>query len=329
MNDKHLPGAQIQPPQPATPASQDLPHATLDLTKPLNDATANEDVSDASDAEESISAAQEPPPAAQITDTSLNEKTVATATSGASDAIAGTPAAVVDALRYNLTVPQAQKLFADHNRRVPAERTIQNYCAEGLIAGEKVSTSSGAEWLINDHSLLGFIQSKPELTTTVEATPTSPPAPAAAHASPDPLSVPEDVEDEEFAAVGEQRTIAQMLIENAKLLGQLETKDAVIAGKNDELTRIEQTNQELRSDREFLREEITDKRRLNQDLKDITSQVLELLEMGFVNRGAQIPAEPEQRPIPAAPEQRDEPTPSWRSSDTNEGRPQDERSAPH
>jgi len=265
-------------------------------------------------------ATQEPAPATPSPAAPLSEATATTARGDASAApaegLAEAPAAVADALIYNLTVPQAQQLFEDHNRRVPAERTVQNYCAEGLIAGEKVSTSSGAEWLINDRSLLRFIQSKPELTAAAPAPQASPAAPTPAE--PTSATAPE-ADEEVVAMVGERRTIAEMLIENAKLLGQLETKDAVIAGKNDELSRIEQTNQELRSDREFLREEITDKRRLNQDLKDITSQVLELLEMGFVNRGAQIPAAPAEPPIPAVPDRQETPTPSWR---TDEPRPQ-------
>ena len=255
-----------------------------------------------------------PPQAPQPTASAFNEAIATSADSDATTArgdasdAAATQAALVDHRIYNLTVPQAQELFAKHNRRVPAARTIQNYCAEGFVAGEKVPTASGAEWLINDESLVTFIRSKPEVTNSAapdSAAAEPPPEPMAANVSEPTAVEPEKVTE---APVGETRTVAQMLVENARLAAELEGTRTVIAGKDETIA-------ELKSDREFLREEIKDKRRLNQDLKDITSQVLELLDNMVESRNPQLrmPETPENTSPEAAPPPREvefnEPTP--------------------
>lgn len=224
----------------ATPAAHGAPQATHTAADPLNEAPAAFPIGDASDAQPT-----------------------------ASDAAAEPVAVAVDDRRYNLTVPQAQELFAKHGRRVPATRTIQNYCAEGFIAGQKVTTSTGAEWLINDESLMAFIQTKPELEGSHDAPhPAAPampePAPVAAALGPDP-------EPTTTETARETRTVAEMLIENAKLMGQLEAKAAVIAGKDETIT-------ELKDDRRFLRDELVQKRKINDDLAELMGQMLEVID---------------------------------------------------
>jgi hypothetical protein len=60
------------------------------------------------------------------------------------------------------------------------------------------------------------------------------------------------------ARIGERRTIVEMLIENAKLIAQLDGKDAVIESKNE-------TIGELKDDRNFIREELVDRRKYSSD----------------------------------------------------------------
>lgn len=295
---------------PATP-SQPTASPTPASSFGVNTATsASSDAGDASDAKSTFSAThatQEAPLATQSSANPLNQETASTAVSDAAGAIsdasdaAAVSAALVDARVYNVTVPQAQELFAQLRRRVPAARTIQNYCADGLIAGEKVSTATGAEWLINDESLLAFIQSKPEVETTpmppiMEVTPLADrPAP-----EPAPVVSTEAAAEIEEPAPRETRTIAQMLVENARLAAELQGTRQVIEGKDETIA-------ELKSDREFLRDEIKDKRRLNQDLKDITSQVLQLLDNMVEARNPQLrmadtTPEPAANPLQSAPE---------------------------
>src|SRR5258708_7289320 len=76
---------------------------------------------------------------------------------------------------------------------------------------------------------------------------------------------------EEASRVGEKRTIAEVLIENARTLAQSEGKDLVIAEKNAQLA-------ELRDDRGFLREEIRESRKQRDQVKDIADRMLTTLE---------------------------------------------------
>ena len=110
--------------------------------------------------------------AAQDDATELNHATATTAVSVASDASDAPPPAIsalANSLEYTLTVGQARALFEQHNRKVPAERTLQNYCGEGTIAAQKIRTTYGSEWLVNDESLLKFIRTQPVLTTATPA----------------------------------------------------------------------------------------------------------------------------------------------------------------
>ncbi len=192
----------------------------------------------------------------------------------ASDAAAAPVAALANDLAYTLTVGQARELFARHGRKVPAERTVQNYCVERQIASEKIRTSYGAEWLINEASLLAFIERQPMIAAASNATP-------AAHDNAPPLNIAPAtpaVSDASGASaphiaapVGERRTLADVLIENAKLLATIEVKDDVIAGKDETIA-------ELKDDRGFLRDEVREGRQQRKDVKDIASRMLEAMQ---------------------------------------------------
>ena len=72
-------------------------------------------------------------------------------------------------------------------------------------------------------------------------------------------------------AIGEIRTLADVLIENARLLATIEGKDQVIHGKDDTIA-------ELKDDRTFLREEVREGRLQRKDVKDIASRMLEAMQ---------------------------------------------------
>lgn len=200
---------------------------------------------------------------------------------GAADAALATPvAALVDHLAYTLTVGQARDLFAARNRKVPAERTLQNYCIEGLIAAQKIRTTYGSEWLINEQSLNDWIERQP-IVTVATATP-APPATLAPSTPENTATAPAAVSDAGDAsathaapaaaqAAGERRTLAEVLIENARLLAQIDGKEQVIRGK-------EETIAELKDDRAFLRDEVREARQQRKDVKDIANRMLEAME---------------------------------------------------
>jgi hypothetical protein len=70
--------------------------------------------------------------------------------------------------------------------------------------------------------------------------------------------------------VGETRTIAEVLIENARLLAQVEGRDAMIA--------------ELKEDRTFLREEVREGRKTRDDVKNIAERMLDTLKTIAIGR---------------------------------------------
>lgn len=269
MNDQPYDPAETGA-QPAAPASQPDAQAAQPIAL-LNDATATTDAvgdaraaSVADERHPATHATHTEPQAAQETILPVNEQPATDAISDARDAVADAPAALVDARTYNLTVGQAQQCFMEHRRRVPSERTIQDYCAKGQVDGQKVSTSTGQEWLINEQSLLAFIAIKPELTGVAATEPNPrPTAGAPAAASPAP--------EANVVVTGEQRSLADMLIENSRLVAELHGSRDLNASKDEMIA-------ELRDNAAFLREEIADKRRLNQDLKEITARVFDLLD---------------------------------------------------
>jgi hypothetical protein len=96
------------------------------------------------------------------------------------------------------------------------------------------------------------------------------------------------------SSVGERRTIAEVLIENARLLAQVEGRDAII--------------QELKEDRSFLREEVREGRRTRDDVKNIAQSMLDTLKtmaVGRLSMSTSTPQEPVQTVV-IAPERGEE-----------------------
>jgi len=213
-------------------------------------------------------APREATPASQDPAAPLNSAPATTVSSDASDASASPVAALANDLKYTLTVEQGRSIFAANQRKVPAVRTLQNYCVEGRIAAKKISTSYGQEWLLNETSLLAFIENEPQLTAAPQATPASQ-DPAAPLNSAPATTASSDASDASAVSVGERRTLADVLIENAKLFAQVDGKEQMII--------------ELKDDRGFLREEVREARKTRDDVKQIAVRMLETLES--VSRG--------------------------------------------
>ena len=202
------------------------------------------------------------------------------ATSVASDAKV---TALDDGLKYTLTALEAIERFANARRRPPSLRSIQRYCDEGTIRGTKIRTTYGQEWLINEESLMTYIGLLP-----IEAVVASVATDANQNAAPlqplDTTPVSGNVSDagvakvaEVATPVGETRSIAQVLIENARLLAQNEGKDAVII--------------ELKEDRSFLREEVVEARKARGDIKEIAKEMLGTLKAIALPRSIQSPSD--------------------------------------
>jgi hypothetical protein len=215
-------------------------------------------------------------------------------TNGSGDAGVATIAALAEDLEYTLTVGQAVERIIASRRKAPSERSMQRYCIERRLAAQKIRTVYGSEWLINETSLARFIENEPVVTGSASvantpdiATPASPIAPnsfigrAATNDSGDAGTA-----DRESMAtpVGERRTLSQVLIENARLLAQVEGKDAIIV--------------ELKEDRTFLREEVREGRRSRDDVKGIAERMLDTLKTMAVGR-LSMPTSSPQPPVEA------------------------------
>jgi len=188
-------------------------------------------------------------------------------------------AALDDGLKYTLTALEAIERFTTAKRKAPSLRSIQRYCDEGTILGTKIKTIYGQEWLINEQSLKKYIESLPievvvsgVASDASVATPPPPPEPSLNKASATAASGDAgDATDREVATPPrETRTLATVLIENAKILAQLEGKDQVLAERNVLVA-------ELRDDRKFLREELTEARTTRGDVKEIAQEMLRTL----------------------------------------------------
>jgi hypothetical protein len=188
--------------------------------------------------------------------------------------------ALADELEYTLTVGQALERIVAAGRAAPSGRSIQRYCIEGRLAAKKIRTIFGSEWLINETSLAQFIASEPIVTgdasvatstdTAATATPTVTPSTSPAPATSDNGDASVATHTPMASSVGEKRTIAEVLIENARLLAQVEGRDAII--------------DELKEDRTFLREEVREGRRSRDDVKTIAEHMLDTLKTIAVGR---------------------------------------------
>jgi hypothetical protein len=196
------------------------------------------------------------------------------------DAGDATLTALADDLEYTLTVGQALERIVAARRKAPSGRSLQRYCDEGRLAAKKIRTVFGAEWLINETSLEQLIEVEPIVTGdagdakgTETATLTTPTLPIVNSHQPDTFDNGDAGDASHLlmsTPVGETRTIAEVLIENARLLAQVEGRDAVI--------------QELKDDRSFLREEVREGRRTRDDVKNIAERMLDTLRTMAVGR---------------------------------------------
>lgn len=202
-------------------------------------------------------------------------------------------AALTDHLTYTFTVGQASERFVAAGRKPPSQRSIQRYCIEGRLAAQKIRTSYGAEWLINEESLARLIEAEPVVSgvagdanaTTLATTAT--PSPTEAHTgAPDTaaIGVAGDAVAPLASPEGERRTVAEVLVENARLIAQVEGRDAII--------------EELKEDRNFLREEVREGRRTRDDVKNIAERMLDTLKTMAIGRLA-VSAPPPQDPLQA------------------------------
>ena len=201
------------------------------------------------------------------------------------DASAATMTALADDLQYTLTVGQALERFVADRRKVPSERSVQRYCIDGQLAAQKIRTTYGSEWLINETSLEKLIESQPEVSAVASdamnadmAPPASPIIQKPQIIAPDTpaIGAASDAVIKTMAAPeGERRSIAEVLIENARLFAQVEGKDAI--------------NEELKEDRSFLREEVREARRTRDDVKNIAERMLDTLKTMAIGRLASAP----------------------------------------
>jgi hypothetical protein len=246
---------------------------------------AHQDLGDAGDAtlfDVAAAATPIPPPA--------NAHEPDTIDSG--DAGVATVTALADDLEYTLTVGQALERIVTSGRKPPSLRSLQRYCEAQLLASKKIRTSFGSEWLINQTSLAKFIEAEPIVTGDASDTNGSDMA-ASASPTPQPLRIQEpDAIDNGVASDAmrqpmatpkeEARTIAEVLIENARLLAQVEGKDAIII--------------ELKEDRTFLREEVREGRRTRDDVKNIAERMLDTLKTMATGR-LSLPNPTPQEPV--------------------------------
>jgi hypothetical protein len=156
------------------------------------------------------------------------------------------------ALDYTLTIGQAQQRFAELKRHVPKDRTIQNYCQQGDIAAQKIRTTFGSEWIINAQSLETFILLEPEMPSGAsDAGVAEPPthAPLAseatmsvAPATPTQSGASDAPAEHKLQPTGEKRNLVDVLIENARLLAQVEDRNEMIS--------------ELKQERAFMQDQV-------------------------------------------------------------------------
>lgn len=219
-----------------------------------------------------------PLPTSPLPDTSAND-----------DAAVAKVTALADDLKYTLTVGQSLEIFAAAKRKVPSARSVQRYCIDGQLAAQKIRTTYGSEWLINEESLKRLIESEPVVTAVASDASNHDMAPPA---TPMPQQhqfvapVTSDTGDAVVADLtrlatpeGERRSIAEVLIENSRLVAQVEGKDAIIA--------------ELKEDRSFLREEVREARKTRDDVKNIAERMLDTLKTMAIGRLAASSPTPE------------------------------------
>jgi len=186
-------------------------------------------------------------------------------------------------IEFTLTVPQAMERFALTQRKVPSHRSMERYCHEGLLRGRKIKTATIGddgrrvnrnEWLINEQSLDAYIRKQPIIVVgdVGDTTPSpKPPEPPQKMIDSGAIGAAGVARVGELAApIGETRSLATVLIENSKLVAQLEGKDELLMERDRVIG-------EIREDRMFLREELIAARALRGDVKEISQEMLRTL----------------------------------------------------
>lgn len=209
---------------------------------------------------------------------------------------------------YTLTIGQAIDRFSLTGCNRPSERTMQRYCQSSEIDCYKITTTRNGkpvtEWLVNESSLTKFIESRPSHgVATAEAGDASDARQIADTqsvkpndmATPDPDGdawrrhdeappvemTPDDMATPPLAgdAKTETRTLAEVLIDNARLTAELAGRDALL--------------EQIVDDRTFLREELKEARKLRGDVREIAERTLMTLETialgGKLNRLREAP----------------------------------------
>ena len=233
----------------------------------------NEQPGDAGDAIIADMAAPTTPPPTTLQNIQIE-------TSATGDAGGVTFTALADDLEYTLTVGQALERMIASGRNAPSPRSIQRYCIEGRLAAQKIRTTFGSEWLINESSLTHLIETEPVVTGTAgDARTTNVASPASPTNTEPRILLPDTNANGVASAVahppvaapeGERRTVAEVLIENARLLAEVEGRDAIIT--------------ELRDDKNFLREEVRAARSTREDVKNIAERMLDTLKTMAIGR---------------------------------------------
>jgi hypothetical protein len=221
---------------------------------------------------------------------------------GASAPPSATPEAEVasplpDLSQYDLTVGEALAVFHEKNRRIPSIRSLQRYCQEGRFDCYKLKTTRNGnpvhEWIMNSTSLLRFVEAKTEddsppnpatpkaygdasgsvgtrdnAQVSASATATSKDAddakedlalPRSSQDAPDVTATPDEDDDTNAGAMSQ----VEVMIENARLTAQLEAQNELWG--------------ELRDDKRFMREEMTQYRRNDRLLADMHRETLQTL----------------------------------------------------
>lgn len=186
-------------------------------------------------------------------------------------------------LEYSLTLKQVPLILQEANRHVPSMRSLTRYCQAGdnFFKCRKIKTSYGQEWLVNKESLDDYIDHQPILIEPIEPPEkldiNTSPIGAASNASEADIRLPSpDAAQErgistgpdtpvmaDSKLVGEGRTLAEVLIENARLTERSEASGELVA--------------ELKEDKEFLREAVREDRKHRGEVKDIAHKMLETM----------------------------------------------------
>ncbi len=188
-------------------------------------------------------------------------------------------------LTYSLTLKQVPEILQEANRKSPSLRSLARYCRSGdsYLKCQKIKTTEGQEWLVNEESLSEYIDHQPILIDTTEASSKETADTSASGDAGDAtiLGNPPGSSDRgpstsadtfvSTESITEERTVASVLIVNAGLVAKDEEKDRLI--------------NELKEDRNFLREEVIEARKHRGEVKGIAEKMLETMTtMATVNR---------------------------------------------